>query len=888
MIRLRKRISDADNERTLPAAGSSVRPHSRVADVWTFNGLLAVVAVVLFFAVVVRLPQQWGAVHLMFPVLVVLFCVTESWRVYIHFRSNAQSYSLSEITLIIGLFFATPDELVLARLVGAAIGLGLIRRHPPIKLVFNVLEFAIEAEIVAILFNLFAPGHDVTSPLTWLFVLGVVATSSMCGFLLSAIVITLAEDSLKRRQWLQPAAIVCVGGAANASLGLEVVAAVSRNSLEILLLALPIATLLAAYALYTREHQKRQQLQYLYQSSDLLQRATNQRSAIPELLAQLCQVFRAELAEITLLPAASGGDGGYSIIMRRGASSEQTHEVTLDLLERFMLLLADGQRGLLAGPADTDPAVRDWLREQDMRDAMMTTLQSDGVLLGVLVVGNRLSDVSTFAADDLALFETFAAQVSVAVQNTRLDSRLKHQAFHDPLTGLANRALFTDRLEHALTRRGRGPGSLAVVFLDLDDFKMINDSLGHAAGDELLVNVATRLQTVLRPSDTAARFGGDEFAILLEESSASYDVIGVADRIVAVLKPHFVIASREVAVHASVGVATADAGSVPAEELLRRADVAMYRAKMKGKGSFEVFEPDMQEVVTRRLEVRTDLERAIERNELVLRYQPIVDMATGTAVGVEALVRWDHPRWGFVLPAEFISVAEETGLINELGLNVLEQACAQCQEWQVAFPDKTSFSVSVNVSPRQLRKAGFVNDVWDVLRRTGLHPSRLVLEITESVMVEDPQHAGERLRELKALGVRISMDDFGTGYSSLAVLQDLPLDILKIDKAFVDDVANDPRRTAFAQAIIRLGKTLGLRLIAEGVENQSQSDRLRSLGCELAQGFYFSRPVEAGEITRMLYAGVESDAAASMVILPLAKAGGELGRRTAAERSRLA
>src|ERR1700694_1509999 len=738
MIRLRKRTTGADDERTLPEAGSSPRTHSRIADVWAFNGLLGLIAVVLFFTGVVRLPQQWGAVHLMFPILVALFCVTESWRVYIHFRSNAQSYSLSEITLIIGLFFATPDELVLARLIGAAIGLGLIRGHPPIKLIFNVLEFAIEAEIVAILFSLLVPNHDVSSPVTWLFVLLVVSASSMCGFLLSAIVITLAEDSLKRRQWLQPAAIVCVGGAANASLGLEVVAAVSRNALEKLLLALPIATLLAAYALYTREHQKRQQLQYLYQSSDLLQRATTQRSAIPELLAQLCQVFRAELAEITLLPAASGGDTGYSIVMRRGSSSEQKHEVSHELLERFMLLLSDGQRGLIAGPADTDPAVRDWLNEQTMRDAMMTTLQSDGVLLGVLVVGNRLSDVSTFAADDLALFETFAAQVSVAVQNTRLDSRLKHQAFHDPLTGLANRALFTDRLEHALTRRDRGAGEIAVVFLDLDDFKMINDSLGHAAGDELLVSVAGRLQTVLRPSDTAARFGGDEFAILLEESSATYDVIGVADRIVGVLKPHFVIASREVAVHASVGVATADGRAVvAAEELLRRADVAMYRAKMKGKGSFEVFEPDMQEVVTRRLEVRTDLERAIERDELVLRYQPIVDMATGTPVGVEALVRWDHPRWGFVLPAEFIGVAEETGLINEIGLNVLEQACAQCQEWQVAFPDQTSFSVSVNVSPRQLRNTGFVNDVWDVLRRTGLHPSRLVAVTPASVIVWD-------------------------------------------------------------------------------------------------------------------------------------------------------
>jgi diguanylate cyclase (GGDEF)-like protein len=868
--------------------------------VWAYNGLLAAVACLLFVFVVTRLPQHWGALHLYFPVLIAAFCITESWRVYIHFRRNAQSYSLSEITLIIGLFFVTPDELVLARLIGSVIGLGLIRRHPPIKLVFNALSFAIEAELAAILFNVLGLSHDAGAPTSWLPVLLVVATTSMCGFLLSAVVIALAEGSVNRHQWFQPAAIVLVGGAANASLGLELVAAVSRDALEMFLLALPIATLLAAYALYTREHQKRQQLQYLYQSSDLLQRATTHRGAIPELLAQLCQVFRAELAEIILLPAAIGGDSGYSMAIRRGTPREEPVHVDVELLERFMVLVRENQRGVIAGRSSTEPTVQTWLSEHDMRDAMMTTLQSDGVLLGVLIVGNRLSDVSTFDTDDLALFETFAAQASVAVQNTRLDSRLKHQAFHDPLTGLANRALFTDRLEHALTRRDQGRDTLAVVFLDLDDFKMINDSLGHAAGDELLVNVAGRLQTVLRPSDTAARFGGDEFAILLEESSAAYDVIGVAERIVAVLKPHFVIASREVAVHASVGVATADVRTMSAEELLRRADVAMYRAKMKGKGSFEVFEPGMQEVVTRRLEVRTDLERALERRELVLRYQPIVDVATARPVGVEALVRWNHPRWGFVLPGEFISVAEETGLIYDLGLDVLEQACRQCQEWQTAFPDQASFSVSVNVSPRQLRNPKFVNDVWDVLRRTGLHPSRLVLEITESVMVEDPHNASSRLHELKALGVRISVDDFGTGYSSLAVLQDLPLDILKIDKAFVDDVANDPRRTAFAQAIIRLGKTLGLRLIAEGVENEAQSDRLRSLGCELAQGYYFSRPVESGEITRMLHLVAygregahgaasnrnEMERVESVLMLPVDKAGGRLADRLASERRR--
>jgi EAL domain-containing protein (putative c-di-GMP-specific phosphodiesterase class I) len=326
----------------------------------------------------------------------------------------------------------------------------------------------------------------------------------------------------------------------------------------------------------------------------------------------------------------------------------------------------------------------------------------------------------------------------------------------------------------------------------------------------------------------------------------------------------------------------------------------MYRAKMKGKGRFEVFEPSMQEVATRRLEVRTDLERALDRGELALLYQPVVDITSSTPIGVEALVRWNHPNWGVVAPGEFIGVAEETGLISELGMYVLEEACRQCQEWHNELIDQPPFSMSVNVSPRQLRDPNFVSDVWRALTRTGLHPSHLILEITENFMVESPENAGDRLRELKALGVRISIDDFGTGYSSLAMLQDLPIDILKIDKAFVDHIADDPRRTAFAQAIIRLGKTLGLELVAEGVETRAQSERLNSLGCSIAQGFFFSKPVSAEDIRTMLRTGhamrawgnpsadgdVEGDLSSSVVVLPTDAAGGELGRR-AAEKRRL-
>ena len=881
--RLRSLLSTKGTRRLV---GSPWRTRSMAVDVWAYNVALICIAVLVYVFGVSRLPQQGGPVRLPFLALALIFSAESAFRVHIHFRRNAQSYSLSEIPLIIGLFFVAPDELILARLMGAAIGLGLFRRQPPIKLFFNLASFALEAETAVLLFNRVLPTTDITAPAAWLWILLTMVIVAAIGFVLSAIVITLAEDQVKRRQWVLPAVLTIGGGVANASLGLEVVAAVSRNVSEMLLLLLPVLTLAAAYALYTREFQKRQQLQYLYQSSDLLQRVTAQEAAIPELLRQLCQVFRAEVARIILLPAATSSNQTYTIAVRRGATSESHEPVHVGFLDRFSPLLDETGRGFIAVPPRTTPDLEAWLGEQDLRNAICTSLQSDRQLLGALVVGNRLSDVSTFDADDLTLLETFAAQASVAVQNTRLGSRLEHQAFHDPLTGLANRALFTDRLEHALTRRDDHHEALAVIFLDLDDFKMVNDTLGHGAGDELLCGVAERLQTVLRPSDTAARFGGDEFAVLLEEAAEAYSIIGVAERIVAALKPHFVIAGREVAVHASVGVATAAAREIDAEELLRRADVAMYRAKTQGKGSFEIFEPGMQEVVTRRLEVKTDLERAIARSELLVHYQPIVDIATERPVGVEALVRWNHPRWGLVMPSEFVGVAEETGLIYEVGLYVLREACAQCQQWQTAFPDQPAFTVSVNVSPRQLRNQRFVSDVWRVLSQTGLHPSRLVLEITESFMVEDREHAGERLRELKALGVRISIDDFGTGYSSLAVLQELPIDILKIDKAFVDHIVDDPRRAAFAQAIIRMGKTLGLGLVSEGVEDAAQAERLLALGCGLAQGFHFARPSEAAVITRMLHGAARSPLdgvrgaadGPGVVVLPVDGAGGQLGR----------
>ena len=840
--------------------------------------------------VVRELPQTWGAIHVPFLLLAALFCASESWRVYFHFGRSAHSFSLSEIPLVFALFFATPDEMVAARGLGALVGLGLIRKHQPVKLAFNVALFTLEASLLTILFAAFPMAQQASNPGGWAVILLITSSVSALGFVLSATVITLAEGRFTSGQWVHNGSLVLIGGLASACLGLECVAALTRDTTEVWLLILPIGALSAAYALYTREFQKRHQMQSLYESSELLQRATVEKSAIPELLAQLCEVFRAETAGVTLLPVATGGDHAVTTMLSRGTLNQEQSELTVAFLEGFEPLLDEQQRGFVVTKQRRGDPRQKWLRQYGITDAIATVLRGEDALLGAIFVGNQLGDISTFGVDDLTLLETFAAQTSVAVQNARLDLRLKHQAFHDPLTNLANRALFADRLEHLLTRRERQHEPIAVIFLDLDDFKMVNDSLGHAVGDDLLRAVGERIRTVLRPSDTAARLGGDEFAILLEEGVTPLDTISVAERIVDVLKPHFTLGHKEIAVHASIGVATADTHDVDSEELLRRADVAMYRAKVKGKGAFEVFEPAMQEVANRRLEVRSDLERALERHELCLHYQPVVDMATRTMTGVEALVRWQHPRWGLVYPGDFIAVAEETGLINDIGLFVLEEACRQCQEWQVEYMDDSMFSVSVNVSPRQLRDSDFVGEVWQILARTGLHPSRLVLEITESSMLDAPLEAGERLRALKDLGVRLSMDDFGTGYSALSVLQDLPLDILKIDKAFVDHVAEDPRRAAFTQAIIRLGKTLGLSLIAEGVESVQQADRLRSLGCELAQGYYFSKPVEPTRISGLLemsqaareltppYApGLDET---SLYVLPVDAAGGDLARRS--------
>jgi diguanylate cyclase (GGDEF)-like protein/PAS domain S-box-containing protein len=428
-----------------------------------------------------------------------------------------------------------------------------------------------------------------------------------------------------------------------------------------------------------------------------------------------------------------------------------------------------------------------------------------------------------------------------------------HQAFHDPLTDLANRALFTDRVAAALARRAdTSTATVAVLLLDLDDFKTVNDSLGHAAGDELLVAVAARLRSCVRPGDTLARLAGDEFAILLDELDDEAAAVAVAKRVGKRLEAPFEIEAMEVAVRASIGISLGQSPDARPEDLMRDADVAMYEAKARGKGGYRVFEPHMRHAVVKRLELKADLRHALERGELHVRYQPYIRLDDESIVGAEALLRWEHSERGLIPPLDFIPLAEEMGLIVPIGRWVLGEASAQAVEWARRWPELGSLALSVNVSARQLQDRGFVGEVAEIVAEHGLSAERLVLELTESSLVEDPDQAVRRLRGLRELGIRLAIDDFGTGYSSLGYLQRYPIEILKVHRAFVAELGRDHDEPTLAKAILQLAHHLGMQTIAEGVENAAQVEALRALGCGYAQGYHFSRPLTADAFAALL------------------------------------
>jgi diguanylate cyclase (GGDEF)-like protein/PAS domain S-box-containing protein len=426
-----------------------------------------------------------------------------------------------------------------------------------------------------------------------------------------------------------------------------------------------------------------------------------------------------------------------------------------------------------------------------------------------------------------------------------LEEQLRHQAFHDPLTGLPNRALFMDRLDHASSRANRRGSKVAVLFMDLDNFKVINDSLGHKAGDQLLIAVAERLKSHLRPEDTAARLGGDEFTILVEDVTSVSDATRIAERVADIMKSPFALEKQEVFATISTGIALSSTAQEQPADLLRHADLAMYRAKHRGKARYEVFEPTMGTEALKRLRLENELRRALERGEFRVYYQPIVTLESGRIAGAEALVRWEHPTRGLLLPEAFLSVAEDTGLIVQIGERVLREACQQMRAWQERYPTVPPLTVSVNLSPRQFFRPELVTEI---LAETKLHPGSLQLEITEGTMMRNGVHSANNiLHNLKDLNVQLAVDDFGMGYSSLSYLKRFPVDFLKIDRSFIAGLGKDTNGASkdaeIVSVMIDLTHALGLEAIAEGVETSEQLAQLRNMKCDLVQGNYVSEPL---------------------------------------------
>ncbi len=441
----------------------------------------------------------------------------------------------------------------------------------------------------------------------------------------------------------------------------------------------------------------------------------------------------------------------------------------------------------------------------------------------------------------------WTAIVRDVTERKAMEDRLVHQAFHDPLTKLANRSLFRNRVEHGVKRLSRAATYVGVLFCDLDDFKRVNDTLGHAAGDELLVAVAQRLQSCIRRQDTAARLGGDEFAILVEDANDTEEILKIAAATLRAFNQPFLLTEREVVVTASIGIAISGEVDNEAEVLLRNADVAMYAAKHSGKDRYTVFEGSMHRELMYRLQLEGDLRKAVEQHEISVRYQPIVHLGTTALRGFEALARWEHPTLGTISPVTFIPLAEELGLIPEIGRQVLRQACNQLKQWQQATGLK-DLIVSVNISVLQLEDDSMHNVVSKELENSGLEASKLVLEITESAMAQDPMLTSARLALVNNLGVKLAIDDFGTGYSSLSYLRDLPVDILKIDRSFVNQMSDrGGAGEKLVRAIVAMAHSLGLQIVAEGVETVEQQLTLTELGCAFAQGNLFALPLLPSE-----------------------------------------
>jgi diguanylate cyclase (GGDEF)-like protein len=836
-----------------PRAGL-IRPSRIDARLWTLGAVLLVVALGLWLGYAAALPV-FTAPGLPWWLFAVAFFVAARVASMDNPRRGTQAITLAAAPFVVGLFHATPLDLLIGYALGTALAAATRRPWAVWRTAFDLVRFAVFAAIGIWAFRVIAGSPNLP---VWRSAIAAIAATAITVFrrAISEGVVLRPRD---RGSWIDAAnhlRTAYVAAVASTCIGLIAVRLIPVDRYALVPLTVITVTVLLTHRAWVRERYDHEAAEFLIGAVDALA-GRELEPSILLLLNRARAIFHAEIAQLTVFPSQAA-EKAFRTTVRHGQPDEVM--IPLGLGELDDVLEAETAGVIVRVGAPDDPS-SEMLSRRGVNEAMVALLRGESRMIGSLMVGGHL-DARTFDARDLRLFRTLATRTTAILENSRMErsiarltelqEQLTHQAYHDSLTDLANRSLFGKHIDQALRRSADGRASVAVIFLDIDDFKGVNDTLGHAAGDALLVEVAARIRACLRRPDTAARLGGDEFALLIEGVDSAVEAEHVARRVLDVLRDPFTVSGTSVTVRASLGIAVADNADANAASLMRHADVAMYVAKGAGRNRYVLFAPGMESDLVDRRKLRGELERAMELNQFILHYQPVVNLITGEITAVEALVRWHHPRRGIVAPGDFIGVAEESGLIMQLGEFVLRTACATTLQLQKL--QSTPLAVCVNVSVVQLNAPTFVQDVLAIVQETGLAPDTLILELTESMFVEDTSIVTAKLDALRNAGIRIAIDDFGTGYSSLSYLRRLPVDILKIAKPFVDDLAAGADED-FTRAIVTIADALQLYVIAEGIEAASQVASLLSLGCLAGQGYHLCHPLPAAEVEQLLRNG---------------------------------
>jgi diguanylate cyclase (GGDEF)-like protein/PAS domain S-box-containing protein len=837
-------------------------------------------------------------------VLAALVTASWIWPIVMYSEESSQAHHLDEGFFVVLVLVAQPLG-VLAAFLGATFVAQVVRRRAPVKTAFNIAQILVSASAGLMVVRLLAPPHGRLGAAQ----LAVAGLGAIVYFLVNSValasILTATGAERMRVALLDGIQIRALLLGASVTLGLVAALAASAYPYAAIVVVLPFLAFRQALAGHFQARHDRARLFGLFEATLKVQAAMGSGDVNAALCDAASKLLRGpEVAVVSEPPGADGLSAKFAVngserwLTVRGRSPSEPFDsadaTMLEALaavgggalvtsaayeerrrdhERLVAITASLAEGVCAFDAESRVTFMNPAAEQMLGSTLKELMERvlEPFELAPLVRAARRSiERDEVVRGEQATFyrrggENFPVEVTCApiwsadhaagaVLTFRDISQrvlLEYHAFHDALTGLPNRRIFLDRLQHALRRSERTEEVHAVVFVDIDRFKMTNDSLGHQTGDELLQGIAERLRKVTREGDTLARFGGDEFTLLLENVGDSEAADAAAKRVLdAVHGPMELPSGRTISASVSVGIALATGGTPP-DDVLHDADVAMYQAKRRGGGGYERF--DSSAMVKRSAEwidLEAALRRAVDNNELVVHYQPLVSTETGSVVGAEALVRWDHPEHGVLAPAQFIGLAEETGLIMQIGQQVLEQACRQANEWIDELDEP--FTVAVNLSARQFQQPDQAEQIRSALESTGLDAANLCLEITETVAMSDVDHALKTLAELKALGVHLAIDDFGTGHSSLNYLKTLPVDFVKIDRDFVKDLETDPVDRAIVAAVVDLARAIGIGAVAEGVETAGQLARLTNMGCPLAQGYYLSRPLPAAEFTTLL------------------------------------